>query len=559
MSGRLIFPEEILTQHLVVLGKTGAGKSSALRHIVEHLLTKQKRVCIIDPKGDWYGLKSSADGKGAGFPVVLFGDFKNPDARDVPISEFSGRPVAELVVGGNRPCVIGFRGWTQGEMHRFWIDFASVLFNSNGGELYFVVDEVHNFAPKGKVLSPEIGKCLHWANRIMNEGRGIGLVNLIASQRPQKVHNDTLTACETLVAMRVVHTRDRDAVEEWIDGCGDPGKGKEVLNALAGMKRGEAYVWSAEVGFGPTRLTFPMFTTYDSFAPPQLLKKISNNGWADVDLSEVKEKLAAAIEKAKQDDPKELRKQIADLKRAQQKNEPDPQAVERAVAKAVAEAQKEFQQAQRENERAINDLRGRLDKIASLAHLNGNAPAIAEYKPVAPRVVVDAPRPAPAPRRPSGDGGEVGNTGLRRILVALAQRPQGMSARQIGVRSGLSSKSGSFGTYLSRARTNGWIQGDRNHLQITDAGIAALGDYDPLPTGDALLQQWLGELGDSGASRILKSLASAYPESLTKAEVAERAELSAGSGSFGTYLSRLRSLELISGKGDLCASEELFD
>src|ERR1051325_5280271 len=138
MSTGLIFPEVILNQHLVVLGKTGAGKSSALRHIVEHLLSRQKRVCIIDPKGDWYGLKSSADGKGAGFSVVLFGDFKNPDARDVPVNEFSGKPVAELVVGGNRQCVVGFRGWTQGEMHRFWIDFASVLFNSNGGELYFV-------------------------------------------------------------------------------------------------------------------------------------------------------------------------------------------------------------------------------------------------------------------------------------------------------------------------------------------------------------------------------------------------------------------------------------
>ncbi len=57
----LIFPSKILDQHAVVLGKTGAGKSSALRHIVEHLLTHGKRVCIIDPKGDWWGLKFSAD------------------------------------------------------------------------------------------------------------------------------------------------------------------------------------------------------------------------------------------------------------------------------------------------------------------------------------------------------------------------------------------------------------------------------------------------------------------------------------------------------------------
>ena len=59
MSKKLVFPEGVLGQHLVVLGKTGAGKSSALRHIVEHLFRNNKRVCVIDPKGDWNGLMAS--------------------------------------------------------------------------------------------------------------------------------------------------------------------------------------------------------------------------------------------------------------------------------------------------------------------------------------------------------------------------------------------------------------------------------------------------------------------------------------------------------------------
>ncbi|HEV7298051.1 MAG TPA: DUF87 domain-containing protein [Tepidisphaeraceae bacterium] len=47
---KLCVPEKVLDQHLVVLEKTGAGKSSALRHIVEHLLARDKRVVTIDPK-----------------------------------------------------------------------------------------------------------------------------------------------------------------------------------------------------------------------------------------------------------------------------------------------------------------------------------------------------------------------------------------------------------------------------------------------------------------------------------------------------------------------------
>jgi DNA helicase HerA-like ATPase len=81
---RLPFPERVLQQHIATLGKTGAGKSSVLRVMFEHQLDKKRRVAIIDPKGDWWGLKSSADGKSAGYPVIMFGDFKEPRARTFP-------------------------------------------------------------------------------------------------------------------------------------------------------------------------------------------------------------------------------------------------------------------------------------------------------------------------------------------------------------------------------------------------------------------------------------------------------------------------------------------
>ena len=249
---KLPFPELVLHQHLATLGKTGAGKSSAMRVIVEYLLAHKKRTCVVDPKGDWWGLKSSADGKGAGYPVIMFGDFKEPRATDVPINDRSGKEIAELIATGNRPCVIGFRGWMPAQLTRFWLDFAPALFNANEGELYIIIDEVHNFAPKGKILDPDSGKCLHWTNRIMSEGRGLGLTFFIASQRPQKVHNDTLDNCETLIAMRVTHPRSREATEEWINAKGDPKLGKEVVSTLAELKRGEA-------GTGPVKPAAMLF------------------------------------------------------------------------------------------------------------------------------------------------------------------------------------------------------------------------------------------------------------------------------------------------------------
>lgn len=142
------------------------------------------------------------------------------------------------------------------------------------------------------------------------------------------------------------------------------------------------------------------------------------------------------------------------------------------------------------------------------------------------------------------------------MMIALAQRP-GLSKRQLGVRAGMSSKSGTFGTYLANMRTNGWLDGSRDRMELTTAGIRALGDYTPLPTGTALLEFWLNEL-PGGAARMLDALAKAYPAALTKVELGERANVSPTSGTFGTYLSKLRTLELITGSKELRASEELF-
>jgi hypothetical protein len=148
--------------------------------------------------------------------------------------------------------------------------------------------------------------------------------------------------------------------------------------------------------------------------------------------------------------------------------------------------------------------------------------------------------------------------GLRRMLVALAQRSP-LSKRQLGVRAGLSSTSGTFGTYLARLRTNGWIDGQGDSITITADGLQSLGQYDPLPEGEDLLRYWVNELGESGAARMLSVLADVYPRALSKEELGARAGIAPTSGTFGTYLAKLRTLELAEGRGEIRASKEFFE
>lgn len=476
----LPFPAKVLDQHTIVLGKTRSGKSSKMRLIVEHLLDKEDPVCVVTPKDDWWGLKSSADGKTAGYPIIIFGG----KHADIPINAHSGAHVAELVATGNRPCIVSLEGLRQVERNRFFIDFAESFFLHTRGTRWLVIDECHNFVPKGKVWSPDQGEMLYWGNRLASEGQGKGIILLSASQRPQKVHNDYLTSHETLIACRVIHKADRDAIKDWVDGCGDPVIGKEMIGGLAEMQRPEAWVWSPEIGFGPKRITFPMFRTYDSFKPQNTVAKLK--GWAAVDLEEVKGKLATVVEEAAANDPALLKKEIGRLTAALAKaaKAPAPKSdtddslcfsasdltnARRDAAEAVratipamldAQHQASFYQGYTRAANAIANAItawGRLDTstIPERKPLPAVTAALKARTPAAPSV---APKPAPRPQ-PGATAGL--RAPQRRVLASIGfwasvGMDQPTRAQVAGV-AGYSPSSGGFNNLLGQLNSAGLI------------------------------------------------------------------------------------------------------
>lgn len=568
---RLPFPERVLHQHIATLGKTGSGKSSVMRVIAEHLLDKNRRVAIVDPKGDWWGLKSSADGKSAGYPVIMFGDFKEPRATDVPINDRSGKHVAELIASGNRPCVLGFRGWMPGQLVRFWLEFAPALFNANEGELYIIIDEVHNFAPKGKIMDPDSGKCLHWTNRIMSEGRGLGMTFLIASQRPQKVHNDTLENCETLIAMRVTHPRSREATEEWINAKGDRELGKEVVSTLAQLKTGEAWVWSPDNEFGPKRVKFPMFSTFDSFAPPQLQKKVSQAGWSEVDLDQVKAKLEAVIAEAKANDPKELKAEIQRLRQEVAKKQisaapaksvtvVDQKAIERAVNAATTPLVKQLETMRRQARQVIDNI------AKAAAPLNSMVDFVVENLPQvsgAASLPIQTPAPAivvpPKPRTTaiadlSSSNGSL-DKGEKAILLAAAQCHPADRV-QLSILTGY--KRSTRNRYIQFLQQKGYIEDKGEKILPTAEGMAALGaDYTPLPTGVELQHYWLERL-PAGEKHILAFVLQSGGAKVNREEIGEATGYQRSTRN--RYIQYLQARHLLKdGVGPVEPAEMLFD
>lgn len=567
-------PISVLDQHLVALGKTGSGKSSALRVLVEMLLDAGKRVCIIDKKGDWYGIKLGADGKSAGYPLMAFGDFKNPQATDIHINETHGTEIAKLILSGNRPCLIGFKGWMPGKLHKFWIDFASTVYNENKEPLWLVISEAHNFSPKGKVLSPVVGECIYWTNLIATEGRGIGLRLMIDSQRPAKVHNDLLSSCETLIAMRVTLPADKDALSEWLrEYADDNARGKMVLDGVSKMKTGEAFVWSPEAEVFE-QMKFPMFKTFDSFASPKEGVQRTLKGWASVNLDEVKQRLSAVIEETKANDPAELKKKIRELETQIKRFKMTPVQVpidESVVARAVDKATKELQQQYagtiKKFQQAFHEQHLLMVRAANM--LNTAQIDMPEVKIEVPSAKVFVyQRSVVKPEVPTNkkyfkenvvdqnnENGTKLPIGEEAVLKAVAQDVEPTERDTISVLTGY--KRSSRDAYIARLQQKQYIEVGGGGFIVTDDGLNALGTtFEPLPTGQELINYWMQKLPD-GERAIFAQLVEAYPNSLSRDTLGESTNYKRSSRD--AYIARLKARRLVESVGaGIKASERLF-
>ena len=66
-------PLELVTSTQAILARKRSGKSYTASVEAEELLAHKQQVVVFDPTSAWHGLRSSADGQGEGFAIVVFG------------------------------------------------------------------------------------------------------------------------------------------------------------------------------------------------------------------------------------------------------------------------------------------------------------------------------------------------------------------------------------------------------------------------------------------------------------------------------------------------------
>lgn len=530
---------KLVDTRMLIQANSGGGKSWLLRLIAEQTADKVQTI-ILDPEGEFATLREKLD-------MALVGRDGEIQAN-VRASGLLARKLLELRVS----TVIDLYDLKLQERRSFIKQFIESLLSVPKAlwhPVIIAIDEAHKYCPeRGSGESESTGAIID----LTSQGRKRGFCSILATQRMSKLHKDATAELNNVFIGRCWQDVDRDRAGDTL------GMAKSERLALRDLPSGEFYAFGpalnmsgiVKVAVGEVKTTHPKPGERHTLIVPKPSAAIRQIVSQLEDLPKQAEEEIRSLEDAK--------RKIRELERQARSQTvvPDQQVIERAASLAVVQAEKEWRTRDQQQEQAIKDYRGRLEKIVSIAAKNGHVelPSIPERAPLP----LPVQRPVVARQAVAVEpSSEVGTGGLRRILTALAQRPEGLSVRQLGVRAQLSSRSGTFSTYLSKARQQGWIEGSKDRLAITDTGLEALGSYEPLPTGQDLLNYWLRELGDSGESRMLSVLAEAYPSSLSKDELATRAGM-AISGTFSTYLSHLRSLELIEGRGELKAADELF-
>lgn len=572
----LTLPLDAVTQTFGILAKRRVGKTYTASVMAEEFADAGIPFVALDPTGAWWGLRSSADGKRGGIPVIILGGAHG----DVPLERTGGKLVADLVVDHPGFYVLDLESFdSSAAQDQFVADFLERLYRRQANKrdpLHVFIDEADSFAPQ----RPAQGqlRMLGATEALVRRGGIRGIGTTLITQRAAVLNKNVLTQLDVLIALQITGPQDIEAIRDWTKSHGTKEQQDQLLGSLASLGRGEAWVWSPGWLDIFKRVVIRERRTFNSSATPAVGAAVVEPAkLATVDLEAIRSAMAATIEKQKADDPKELRKRItvleaeiaherrsvASFEETLKHRKPERIEVEKIVEVPVLKP--EERQALVGTIAAIvregmAQIEAELRRFGDLLDDALDMPAVQRAK-VPPEIralpqrlpsTVSAPSPGPLAEsidrgvslsQTSGDGESPAlRAGARKMLGILARHfPLTITRAQLGTLAGMAHTGGTFGTYLSTMKRSRYVTEAAGHmLTITPTGLAAAGVEPGNPmSADEIRETWRRPLR-AGARKMFDAIVAVYPEPIPREELARLTEMEASGGTFGTYLSILR-------------------
>lgn len=571
------------TETFAILARKDGGKTYAGLKLFEEMHAAGAQCVAVDPVGKWWSLRLAADGKSPGIDLPIFGGLY----ADLPLEPTAGALIAQVIVDRGISAVIDVSLFEDRDMKRFVTDFAKELYRlkqRNQSVLHLFVEEASTFLPQDKEDGND-PPMLNAMKKIVRKGRNYGIGSTMIDQRAQDVNKKVLNQASVLVVLGTSGSTDRKAIETWIR---DKHIDVSGLDELASLEQGEAFVWlPREKTF--KRVHIAKRWTFDASATPKLGAVRKERKLAPADVSALREAMAESVKRAEADDPKMLRKRIAELEKQvlsktriedqdrivdlQQQlcaAQRAPKVVEKSVVKTEQIARLERTGQHLNNvavaiKTQVDELLNVVAKVSAVRNGDGMRDEYdirgGQRGKYAARYTAGVTTPAQnekAIKQALREVATLANGGLpkgeEKILAALIQFPDGLAREQLTVLTGY--KRSTRDAYIYRLCERGYASAVANNIIATPAGIAALPNARPLPTGEALIDYWRGEL-PAGERAIFDELVAAHGSAVACEMLTERTGYKRSTRD--AYLYRLAAKQLVVREsGAVRASENLF-
>lgn len=543
LSDSLAFDTSVITEVIDLVAKRGSGKTYAATKLAEEMIGVGAQVVVIDPVGNWYGLRLGSDGKhSGGLDIKILGGRHG----DIPLEHTAGKVVAKTIVETDMSVILDVSMLSKPKQRRFITDFSEALLEyrkRNPSAMHIFWEEAYRFMPQKQAKGSK-NEMLEATEELVTMGRNFGIGGTIICQRSAQISKTALTQAGILLAMNTTGLADRKVIEAWVEYQSLEMKKLE----LSSLRRGEAYVWWPEE-FGIKRIKVAKKKTYDASSTPKFGEKTKTRKLKEIDLDALSSAMAETVEKVKAEDPRALRRRIAELERelAMERNKDPEQVVVQVPAVNESDLSTLIG--------IVGDIAGRAEKARQTLNrieakkgngkISMSATVVRTDVPnknldVYPRKIVRR-----AVHRNNVDTKLVAGA-LRMLKSLAAMHPGGLTKKQVAAAAGMKSTSGTYGTYWSKLVTGGFIEQRGQLWYATDAGIDYLGDDIPAqPEGpEEKVDFWCSKF-PGRVQEILRLLFENSSETFSKEEIGEAVGLVHTSGTFGTYLSRLTSNNLV--------------
>ena len=605
---------KLATTVTAILGIRGSGKSNLAAVIAEGFLDAKIPVIILDRVGIWFSLRLAPDGKKpSGYEIPVLGGVHG----DIELSPEAGAEVAEALASSHSSAILDISRFSKSQRIKFATDFGEAFFEAKKrfpGPVSVMLEEAQKYIPQMiRFSGTGLERCLGAYEELAEQGRNYGAGLVLISLRPEKLNKDVVNLSDNIAALRTIGVHERKAIADWVQEKGVEGR-SEVKNELPSLPEGNGIVWSPGIFNIYGKFKFRLKSTYDAGKTPERVRAAVKV--KPLDLDKLQSAMKKIVEEAKTNDPKTLKNRVAELERQLAKRAADPKTVEKVVEKIVYKTVDRPVITERHLKRIEKISKSMLaiqmsveknaaesaklhtnwvggSKILGISlneFINTARQISAGYQAPSNTTITTSPTSSATPtiivkRRGPGkykiqlpsevpasfsgtttitqnvppfvdDNGEL-TAPAKAILSVLAQRKLA-TLTEIAVLSSYSKKSSGFSTAMAKLRKIGLITGTSKNLTLTEAGTKYTGSGQPLPTGKALYEHWLGRLTTPEAT-LLKALHD-NDRSVSRGELANLANYSMKSSGFSTAIAALGRLGLIrvNDVGQISMVTELF-